>query len=975
MQAPAHPPSQQNQPLNPNSQPQTQSAVTGYQSYPQPQPHPQAQVGVAHPMHASGAQPQPQYPGQIQGKFPSQPSQMYSSQPYSNVAVQQQPTMSSAQVQPPSGPPSQQLPVYPHSQQPGYPFQHRPGVQAAQQAAPQQFGQQQPFPGHGPFTQPQPPMAAQLHAQGPPQMLQHSQQNYAPGYIAQPNIAQNYAARPVTAQGAGSQPHLQAAGAGQVRPPQLNQAYPMRTDSQLSTASEHKAGHPQQFPKATGGEKPRDQNDPNKESGAGVQVIENKLKSENALDGNGNENESKLAATGSNLLGSDNQERKQRMKGDASEDATEFSNGNNTTNIGSDTHKDARKKAEVQDLKHAAKSAGDAAAAVSNMPHSHLNSQVHGTNSFPAVDQGRNQMQSMQYGPSAQHRPGAASMPQSTPQLSITQQPGLGSQPGQLRPQGPGQAPPRPPFNAADIPQTSIPKHPHGLTPHEIASGGNLGPASSGPFVRPGNMGYHQGNMPPYQAGQPHNLPGEPFVGVGGRERADAEQRPPYMMENEKFQAHRPGYFDGRKPDSLPHGSMDRAPYGPAHPGIQPGAMKFPEERGMMDERGKMFPEERLKPFPHRDFEDDSRKFPRPSHFEAGPSSKYGTHLPSSRPLDHGSHMFGGDGMPRPFDKAPHGLNHDSGLKRDSGVGSGPSRFLPPFHLNDAGERSRTAGFPDDDMGRGDFGHRPDFPGPAPGPGFGRPRMDGFPPRSPGRDFPGFPSRTFGAFGDDVGNKSRRFEGSRPYNFPTEPFGKSMHENRFPIPPNHVQRGELSDHLVGGPRNPDMLPNHLRREHMGPRNMHMGEGTAFGLPGGHSRMGEPPLAGNFPRHLPFGESFGGEKPGHPLVGEHGFRGSSGFNRYGRDGGFFPEMDTFDNPRKRKPGSIMCRICKVECGTVEGLDLHSQSREHQRKARDMVLSIKQSNKKKQKISKDQGSIEGRDAGRPKNFSFQGRGNKR
>lgn len=56
------------------------------------------------------------------------------------------------------------------------------------------------------------------------------------------------------------------------------------------------------------------------------------------------------------------------------------------------------------------------------------------------------------------------------------------------------------------------------------------------------------------------------------------------------------------------------------------------------------------------------------------------------------------------------------------------------------------------------------------------------------------------------------------------------------------------------------------------------------------------------------------------------------------------MDPFDNPRKRKAGSIMCRICKVECGTVEGLDLHSQSREHQRKARDMVLSIKQQNKK-------------------------------
>ena len=63
--------------------------------------------------------------------------------------------------------------------------------------------------------------------------------------------------------------------------------------------------------------------------------------------------------------------------------------------------------------------------------------------------------------------------------------------------------------------------------------------------------------------------------------------------------------------------------------------------------------------------------------------------------------------------------------------------------------------------------------------------------------------------------------------------------------------------------------------------------------------------------------------------------------------FQDEMESFDNPRMWKVGSIMCRICKVDCGTVDGLELHSQSREHQRKARDMVLSIKQQNKKKQR----------------------------
>ena len=60
------------------------------------------------------------------------------------------------------------------------------------------------------------------------------------------------------------------------------------------------------------------------------------------------------------------------------------------------------------------------------------------------------------------------------------------------------------------------------------------------------------------------------------------------------------------------------------------------------------------------------------------------------------------------------------------------------------------------------------------------------------------------------------------------------------------------------------------------------------------------------------------------------------------------MNPFDNSRKRKAASMgWCRICKVDCETVEGLDLHSQTREHQQMAMDMVLTIKQQNAKKQK----------------------------
>lgn len=62
-----------------------------------------------------------------------------------------------------------------------------------------------------------------------------------------------------------------------------------------------------------------------------------------------------------------------------------------------------------------------------------------------------------------------------------------------------------------------------------------------------------------------------------------------------------------------------------------------------------------------------------------------------------------------------------------------------------------------------------------------------------------------------------------------------------------------------------------------------------------------------------------------------------------------DLESFENSRKRKAASMgWCRICKVDCETVEGLDLHSQTREHQKIAMDMVRSIKQQNAKKQKM---------------------------
>lgn len=62
-----------------------------------------------------------------------------------------------------------------------------------------------------------------------------------------------------------------------------------------------------------------------------------------------------------------------------------------------------------------------------------------------------------------------------------------------------------------------------------------------------------------------------------------------------------------------------------------------------------------------------------------------------------------------------------------------------------------------------------------------------------------------------------------------------------------------------------------------------------------------------------------------------------------------DMDAFEFPRKRMPGSMgWCRICRIDCETVEGLDMHSQTREHQKMAMDMILCIKQEIAKKQRF---------------------------
>lgn len=290
---------------------------------------------------------------------------------------------------------------------------------------------------------------------------------------------------------------------------------------------------------------------------------------------------------------------------------------------------------------------------------------------------------------------------------------------------------------------------------------------------------------------------------------------------------------------------------------------------------------------------------------------------------------------------------------RPSHMEGGPRPRFPPPGPHDQGphmfgDRFKPSGFHDASLRRPGY---PDFP--RPGPGF---------------DHHGSPGRDFRA------NESHSY-----------PLGKSFQASRFPGLSGHLQRGEFdapinmhgSDHMITGPRKhsrlgdamgQDMLPMHSRRGDFAPHNLHSREATGPGAFRGHLEMGEPAFPGSYLPLRPFAEPFGREMPGYPHHNEPGFRG-----RYAHDDGFYRgEMEPFDNPRKRKHGSIMCRICNVDCETVEGLDLHSQTREHQTKAMDMVISIKQQHSKKQKVSNHRFMHE--EGRKNRTASFEGQGKK-
>ncbi|MCD9645608.1 hypothetical protein HAX54_034624 [Datura stramonium] len=465
---------------------------------------------------------------------------------------------------------------------------------------------------------------------------------------------------------------------------------------------------------------------------------------------------------------------------------------------------------------------------------------------------------------------------------------------------------------SGDVPRTGQPLNSRDHHPQFLkqSSSAPLGGISGPGSIAPFPRGY--GHFPP---------PGEIREGITGMGRAP--------LSGAEFPS-------GTQPNSFPSGSFEKVPFG------QPSSMESARDK-------------RLK-------------------------APMGEHL-SPLPVPH-------DQASRPLDKPPRELGYDSGLKFEASAGVPPNRLLPPYHppgsmhFNDCGEREAPLGPHDGDRKRG-------------GSGFDVHHMDYLSARNPDGEFFNIPPRGFvrhSGFEDIGGRKPRQFiEGPGPFNLPSNIVGGLCSDSRFQTLPGHLHGGEIDglgdlrggEHTTFGRpykhvRSGDLfgkdMPSHLHHvEPLDPQKLpghsRFGEPTCFGPFAGRAYMGELSAFGDIPG---FGESIGRNKPGMPRFWEPGFRSRYPVLGYPNHGFYAGDVDSFDRPRKRKPVSMgWCRICKVDCETVEGLDIHSQTREHQDMAMDMVRSIKEQNRKKQKTFSDRASAEEKSKTRKAVFEGHGR----
>lgn len=297
-------------------------------------------------------------------------------------------------------------------------------------------------------------------------------------------------------------------------------------------------------------------------------------------------------------------------------------------------------------------------------------------------------------------------------------------------------------------------------------------------------------------------------------------------------QVHEPPFHAGASNFSRFGGPQFGAPPGGQTTNLLPHA---PEGFGLQDERFKPFQN-----IDRREFENDLKNFPR-LPLDAEPVSKFGKF--SSGPHEAGKNLLG---------------FHDD-ANRKSG-----STLHPGYH--------------------------------GLGPGYGRHHMDGMAPRSPVSEYPEMSSRRFGPLSAGLVSKPGvdDFDGRAAGRF-GESVGipDAFRDSRFPHLPGHLPRDEFDGfgnfRMGEHPRSGDFMGHddfagHFRRgEHLGPHNfprhLQVRESVGFGAHPGHLRAVELGGSRNF-------ESFSkGNRPGHPQLGEPGFRSSFSLSGFPNEAGF------------------------------------------------------------------------------------------
>ncbi|KAJ0979589.1 hypothetical protein J5N97_015063 [Dioscorea zingiberensis] len=1001
----------QGQPI-PQSQPQQPAAqaVTGHQSYPQPYPFQPAHSGAPqqrpvhmHPQHPSVPHQPAQYPGQMQNQFPSQQTQMRP--PPNSVPVQaQQPGML-----PPQGSRGLAIP----SLQPGQQFHHHVGPQPVshQQILPQQQVQGQLHPTQQ-YQQGSPLPQQSVRSQAP--ILQQQiptqspfQQNVAAAQGVPSHQVQSRALRPTiinhgapqqASQQIPSQNYLSEANLNLTRSSELQAGTTQHT--QVAPSNSHGSLPPQPSALQSGADVNQNQVSAAKESS---RLIASEMQGKSSPDTAAQLHKLDAGTEPKNSMGTESVLTKiPRNESDPVSilhegKANADSNDNNQPNIDGKGVQESAHVAvaqsdnldeqvvehapdkEVTDYRNDEKEISNLSTAQREI----LSNETGGGQSLPDLKGSLGSSQSKQ-GPVADVVPGippAGSFPGEEKHLRQPPAPDrivpphmshpvAGQErfpefpPSQMQQHGPLLGPSQMHLPLHNLPESRPPlgqgRQPYGPYSNEVSQTGHLDPGISN-FSSTGAL--VQNHIPLPVNGPPAGV----FGAAGGM-----MSNPP-GLENPVGQPRHADVINGDHSKG-PVGGTER--FG-----------SFPEERF------RPFPEDRFRTSvqdPHRrvtnpgELEEDLKQFPKSTQLDSEGLPKFDGHYSSSRPVE-GSRPLGGPFPPN----------------------SSGSTLLP----REIREHRKPGGIIHDEWGR-----RPDSLGAIPG--VGSHLMGSLPPlRSPGREYAGFEMRKFGfskQSTDNFGKEPLNFSGrSNAFYMPSDSFGSSFSESRFPRPyapgpsnfpggssdrPQHMRMfDQLPSRNLPGDRGndldgPGIRPSHFRHERgneafggrdfpsnlrvgepLGRSHHHLGEPGGFGGIHRDTRVGEPSFPGHFPPHMK--ESIGGGYlPVHMRSGEPGPARSysmHGFpNETGRFGwvSTFDDIGSFEHSSKRNFGGMgWCRICRIDCGNVEGLDIHSQTREHQKMAMDIVLSIKQENsKKKKKALEDGTAIEGSSKSRKVKF---------